>query len=220
MNRLLITILILFLAAAMGCKSEIDNKTAAEVEEVTPEAESDEAATAEPENAETPTTVAFDESASKIEWVGAKVTRDHDGGFKGLTGNVVYDGEGKVTRVETEIDTRTVWSDTEKLTKHLKSDDFFDVEKFPTATFESTEIVPAEEPDTFKVSGVLNLRGVEKQISFPATIKTEGTNVVTDAEFTLKRFDWGIVYKGKADDLIKEEVLMKLHIVAPQPERS
>ena len=108
----------------------------------------------------------------------------------------------------------------EKLTRHLKDSDFFDVAKFPKATFTSTKIEPSTEEGTHMVTGDLEMRGVKKQISFPVTIKKQGSTVLTTSEFTIKRFDWDVNYKGAADDLIKDDVLIKLHIVTPTPAES
>ncbi len=53
-----------------------------------------------------------------------------------------------------------------------------------------------------------------KQIKFPATIQVEGDRVTVQAEFFIQRFDFDIVYPGKADDLIRDEVVIKIDLVA------
>lgn len=219
-RRIIQTILAVGLLASFGCKSEIDGKTAAAVSDPAPAATANQAAEKPAEPVAKSTEVPFDAAASKVEWVGAKVTGDHKGGFKKIEGTVTYGPDGTLTGVNAKIDTTSVFSDTDKLTQHLMSGDFFDVEKYPTATFSSTSITPGGEGGTHTVKGNLDLRGVTKEITFPATIKQEGPNTVAHAEFTLKRFDFNINYKGKADDLIKDEVLMKLHIVAPTPKNT
>jgi polyisoprenoid-binding protein YceI len=108
-------------------------------------------------------------------------------------------------------------SDQEKLTGHLKSGDFFDVEKFPKATFTSTEIKPGGAGGaTHTITGNLELHGVKKSISFPAKVTVDASAVKADAEFVINRKDFGLVYPGKPDDLIKDEVLIKLHVTAPR----
>jgi polyisoprenoid-binding protein YceI len=64
------------------------------------------------------------------------------------------------------------------------------------------------------VTGNLELHGVTKSITFPATIKMSADAVDVDAEFAINRKDFGIVYAGKPDDLIKDDVLIKLEIRA------
>lgn len=150
---------------------------------------------------------------SAIGFIGSKVTGQHDGGFKGFTGEInLVDQDPTKSQVHFNIDTTTLWADNEKLTGHLKSPDFFDVEQFPTATFTSTEIVP--EGDGYKVTGTLDLHGVTRTISFPAGIEVSADSVTVKAEFSIMRFDFDIVYAGMADDLIRDEVVIKLDLAA------
>ena len=160
-------------------------------------------------------TYAFSNENSKVQWVGSKVTGKHDGGFDKFTGSVtLVDKDPTKSQVKVDIDTTSVTSDTEKLTGHLKSADFFDVEKHPKASFESTKIVAGGEGGTHTVTGNLDLHGVKKSITFPATIKAEDGQVSVNAEFSINRKDFGINYAGKADDLIRDEVVIKLDIKA------
>lgn len=205
--------LILIAAALMisaGCKSEIDNKPAATVTETAAQAVTQTAAQVPAEELKELALVA---EGSSIGWVGAKVTGDHTGGFKTFTAKGALDKDGKLSNVEFEVDTKSIFSDEDKLTTHLQSPDFFDVEKFPKASFVSTNIVEAVgEGKTHDVTGDMTIREIKKTITFPAVIKTEGDTAMANTEFTLKRSDFGIVYAGKPDDLIKEEVLMKISL--------
>ncbi len=154
--------------------------------------------------------------ATEIEWVGSKVTGSHDGGFKEVTGQIVMPQGADVTdaKINVAIDLTSIWSDNEKLTEHLKSADFFEVESFPKATFTSTSI--EESADGYKVRGNLDLHGIKKSISFPAAIEVSEDALTANAEFAMERFDWGIEYKGMADDLIRNEVVVRLNVEATQ----
>lgn len=156
---------------------------------------------------------AFSQADSKLEFVGAKVTGKHDGAFNKFSGNVSVPAKGiDAATVKVEIDMASVESDDEKLTGHLKSPDFFDVAKFPTATFESTKL---EKTDAgYSVTGNLELHGVKKSISFPATITQAGDQLTVNADFAINRKDFAIVYPGMPDDLIKDDVNLKLTINA------
>jgi polyisoprenoid-binding protein YceI len=148
---------------------------------------------------------------SKVEWTGSKVTGSHDGGFKKFAGEIVVaDNNAEKSQVHIDIDVDSIYSDSDKLTGHLKSPDFFDVAKFPQASFHSTEI--KKEGEKFNVSGDLTMHGVTNRITFPAEIKTEGDQVSAKAQFSINRMDFGIKYPGKADDLIREEVVIKLDL--------
>lgn len=150
---------------------------------------------------------------SSIGFVGSKITGSHDGGFHAFEGWInLVDGDPSKSQVEIEIDTTTLWADNDNLTGHLKSPDFFDVEQFPTATFTSSEIISGG--DGYTIVGDLELHGVTKVITFPAEIVVEPDRVTARSEFSIKRFDFDIVYPGKPDDLIRDEVVVKLDIVA------
>lgn len=150
---------------------------------------------------------------STIGFAGSKVTGSHDGGFKAFEGEIVLvDGDPTQSSVEIVIDTTSLWADNERLTGHLKSADFFDVEAHPQVKFKSTEIV--REDEGYSVTGNLDLHGVKKSITFPATIVVDDGGVRAQAEFFIQRFDFGIEYKGKADDLIRDEVVIQFDLRA------
>ena len=148
---------------------------------------------------------------SKVEFTGSKVTGKHDGGFKQLQGEIRVNGNA-VSQAKVTIDTTSIWSDNDRLTGHLKSPDFFDVQKFPTAAFETTSITGSGDSST--ITGNLTLHGVTKQITFPAKIGVKGDQVTVNAEFAINRFDFGIKYPGKTDDLIRENVVLRLDVKA------
>jgi polyisoprenoid-binding protein YceI len=159
---------------------------------------------------------AFTNADSKLEFVGAKVTRKHDGAFQTFSGSVtLVDNDPLKSSVTVRVEVGSLKSDDEKLTNHLKSPDLLDAGKFPQATFESTSIkAGGDKGATHTVTGNLQLHGVTKSISFPATIKAGADAVDVDAEFAINRKDFGIVYPGMPDDLIKDDVLLKLQIRA------
>ena len=158
----------------------------------------------------------FDDSSS-ITWVGSKVTGSHDGGFKSFTGEIeLVEGDPTRSSVNLTIDTTTIWSDNDKLTGHLKSADFFEVDTYPEATFRSTAIQPAADGG-FEITGDLTLHGVTKSITFPASIDLDAGTVTANAEFVLMRSDFGIVYPGKPDDLIRDEVVVRFDLRSAMP---
>ena len=220
MSRKLICVALLAGFSMVGmtaCKSEVDNKPAATVTDPKPAdaKPADDKPAADPGAAKAPEAPAaaakdleVDAAASSIEWVGAKVTGDHKGGFKAFTGKASLNDKGELDKISFEVDTKSVFSDNEKLTGHLMSADFFDVEKFPTATFASTAIAakPGDNGATHEITGDMELHGVKKTVAFPAKVSVEGGKVSAEADFKINRFDFDIKYAGKADDLIKEEV--------------
>jgi polyisoprenoid-binding protein YceI len=148
---------------------------------------------------------------SKVEFTGSKVTGKHDGGFKQFTGEIHTSGD-TVSHAKVTIDTTSIFSDSNRLTEHLKNPDFFDVAKYPTAVFETTSI-SGTGPDA-KVTGNLTLHGITKQITFPAHIEVKDDSVTVKADFSINRFDFEMKYAGKADDLIREGVVLRLDVKA------
>lgn len=152
---------------------------------------------------------------SKIEFVGSKVTGSHNGSFEKFSGTIDYIGETEKSVVNITIDTDSVKTDADGLTTHLKSPDFFDVAKFPKATFVSTEIKPGgDKGASHTVTGNLQLHGVTKSVTFPATISVEPGAMTVNSTFAINRKDFGINYAGGADNLIRDEVVMKLQVRA------
>jgi len=158
---------------------------------------------------------------SKVEFVAAKVTRSHQGSFKQFSGSIdLAPNNLPGSRVTVDIDTSSVQTDEEQLTGHLKTPDFFDVAKFPKATFASTKIEPNNAGGaTHTVTGNFELHGIKKSISFPATIQVASDSVSVNAEFSINRKDFGLLYPGKADDLIRDGVVIKLTIKVPRAKR-
>lgn len=181
-------------------------------------------------------------TASKIEWIGTKVTGYHTGMVPVKDGEV-YVNDGEITGGKFVLDIANLTvsgpkdadaASNNKLLGHLKSADFFDVSKHPEGTFELTKVQPykgdvvkdttdvrQEEINEYKVtnpthliSGNLTLKGVTKNIEFPARITVSGNTADAVAKFNIDRKKWGIVYPGKPDDLIRDEIHLGISIKA------
>jgi len=203
----------LLLGAALGlgtpaCKDPAQNVTAAKVEAVTTAA----AAPAKPQGA-----WEIEPGSSRIQFIGSKVTGKHQGEFKRFSGwAYVEDTNINTAQLYIEIDIRSVDTDTERLTKHLKEDDFFATSSYPTGSFQLTQLTPNPGPDgtTHTATGKLRLRGVEKIVSFPVKLTLSQDSLNAAAEFKINRKDWNINYAGKKNDLIRDEVIIQLQVNA------
>ena len=152
---------------------------------------------------------------SKIEFVGSKVTGSHNGSFGDFSGQIDHVGTPEQGRVNITMKTDSLTTDTPDLTKHLKTADFFDVAKFPEATFVSTSIKPGgDKGASHTVTGNLTLHGVTKAVTFPANINVTPDVASVDSTFSINRKDFGINYAGQADNLIRDDVVLKLIIRA------
>nr|MBA2320231.1 YceI family protein [Deltaproteobacteria bacterium] len=150
---------------------------------------------------------------SKIGALGAKVTARHPIDVPDFSGSVTLDG-AQPTGVKFDAQLATLVSDNDRLTEHLKKEDFFYVEKFPNASFASSAITSGAEGGTHTVAGDLTIRGQTKRVTFPATFTVTDPEVTAKAEFVINRQDFGITYPGKADDLVQDNVVLTVSFVA------
>ncbi|WP_304066178.1 YceI family protein [Pedobacter glucosidilyticus] len=166
-------------------------------------------------------TLNVDPATSGITWTGSKVTGSHNGTINIQSGNVVLN-EGKLAGGEFVIDmtsltNKDLEADAEnkaKLEGHLKADDFFAVEKYPTSKFVITKVTYKEDGKA-EIAGNLTLRDVTKNISFMADAPAateQGFHAMAD--FNINRKDWGVMYEGMKDDLIADEINLKVHLMA------
>lgn len=167
---------------------------------------------------------------SSTTWKGGKFYQDtskpeegHYGAVKLKSGEVsLKDGvleSGNFVADQTTFESADLNEDPDtkgKLDGHLKSADFLDVEKFPESTFVITGTKALTEGDfNTEISGNLKFRDTEKNITFKANVKEEEDKVtIKSEEFKINRQDFGIVYKGGGDSIIKDDVLLQLDVTA------
>ena len=109
------------------------------------------------------------------------------GTFGGMTGEVVFDAKNLVSSsFKVCIDAASVDTDNEKRDKHLRNEDFFEVETYPTICFVSKSIIKTAEG--FQAKGQLVMHGVENEVTFDFTF--ENNKFVGSLE--LNRFDYKI----------------------------
>ena len=206
------TTYLLILSVALlsfACANPAANKPKATVSNAAPETNSSKPAGSE--------TLTISPDNSKIDFVAAKVTRSHNGSFKTFSGAIdLVNNKPEDSRVSIDIEANSVVTDEPDLTKHLQTPDFFDVAKFPKATFVSTKVEPTTSGGTHNITGNFELHGIKKAITFPATIQIASDRLTVNAEFAINRKDWGLIYPGKADDLIRDGVVIKLTVNAPR----
>jgi polyisoprenoid-binding protein YceI len=194
-------------AAVVSCKKKADEAVTTDAAEV---ATSEVAATKYMANA----------NESVIEWIGYKPTGKHNGTIKIETG-VFTVNDGTLETGSFIIDMNSL-SDSEanaKLEGHLKSADFFDVEKHASAAFEVTgfEMVDGKS----MLSGNLTLKDVKNNVTFPVTTTEDGdTFTLTSEMFTIDRSKWNVQYGSKSffDDLgdkfINDDIELKVTVKA------
>jgi polyisoprenoid-binding protein YceI len=113
----------------------------------------------------------------------------------------------------------------QKLDEHLKNDDFFSVSKYPESSFVIKTITPSSvdgaKVGRYIISGNLTIKGIEKPISFPATIIAIGDDSIkAESSFAINRAEWDIKYNsqsffsGLGDKVIRDAVEITLDLLA------
>ena len=152
---------------------------------------------------------------SKIEFMASKVTGSHNGSFGDFSGEVNFNGTPEQSHVNITIKSDSITTDTPDLTKHLKTADFFDVAKYPEATFVSTAIkAGGENGASHTVTGNLTMHGVTKSVTFPATITVTPDVATVESTFAINRKDFALNYPGAPDNAIRDNVVLTLHVRA------
>lgn len=172
-------------------------------------------------NKKAPQTLKVDVSGSTVGWYAKKLTGDHSGTVKVKSGSLSVDG-AKLVGGDFAIDMTTLadGGGNERLTNHLKSDDFFGVEKNPTATLKITKAV-AKGGANFDVTGDLTIKGITQPITFPATVAVDATGKATaSAKLEVDRTKFDIKFRSKTffedigDKMIYDTFTLDVKIVA------
>lgn len=162
-----------------------------------------------------------DVAKSSVKWLGKKVTGEHTGTVSIKEGSLELT-KGKVTGGKVVIDMNSLVNTdiadagmNGKLVGHLKSDDFFGVEAFPTAELVITKV------DGNNFSGNLTIKGTTNPTSFTATASKDGKNIVYKGTITIDRSKYNVKYGSKSffdnlgDKVIYDEFTLEFNLVLP-----
>lgn len=142
------------------------------------------------------------------------------GSFGKLTGTFVYDPEKpENSSVTTEIDASTITTNNDVRDKDLRSENFFEVAKYPTLTFASTKVTAAGE-NRLSVEGNLTMHGVTKPVTLAVTFLGSGKGMMGEqrsgfeATTTIDRKEFGIVWNRTLDQgtMLGDDVEVHLSI--------
>ena len=139
------------------------------------------------------------------------------GRFNKTTGKIIYDKEAKTASVDIVIDTTSVDSGFPVFNEHLRSEDFFDTAKYPTATFKSTKVIfEGDKPSA--IEGKLTIKGISKPVTLTVTTfhaMPHPTNkkdaIGANAFTTVKRSDFNA---GKYAPNVGDEIRIDLGVEA------
>lgn len=173
----------------------------------------------EVETTQTETTVTYStvKEGSSMDWRAA-----HFGGAEPRFGKIflskaeVLVNEGKVSNATAVFDMSTFtvenFEDEEKIAKltgHLQNEDFFNIAKYPSSTFELTNIEGAEGDFNSSVTGNLTILDSTKSITFMANVNVSETELsIVSEDFAVDRRDWGLVYHVEGSEGVPVEYIV------------
>jgi len=170
-------------------------------------------------------TMNVDVAESKVTWLGKKVTGEHTGTIKIASGGLQFN-EDKLVGGSFEIDMKSIENTdmenqeyNQKLVGHLKSDDFFGVEKYPRAILVVTD-VNQKSASKYHVKGDITIKGTTKSIEFPVEVSLMESKAVASASLTIDRSEFDVRYgsgsffDGLGDKMIYDDFRLDVTIVA------
>jgi polyisoprenoid-binding protein YceI len=163
-----------------------------------------------------------DINASTVIWKGAKVTGKHHGTIQLKSGSLDFEN-GTLVGGNFTIDMTTIQNSDmgekmkAKLEGHLKSDDFFGVERFPTSTLKFTKVIPYGTTGSYKIVADLTIKGKTNPVKFSAQINSE--NKTATATITVDRSEYDVRYRSGSffdnlgDKTIYDEFDLEIELV-------
>lgn len=174
-------------------------------------------------------TYAINTDESTVQWTAYKTLVDgyEDVGTFPVSGTVAVNDDGSISTDATlDIANLSVTSvsgpgGTNRLANHLRSEDFFAAEEYPTSTLTTTEVVGStSSTSTYNVTADLTMKGQTNEITFPATIGMQENSLVVQADTEIDRSRWNIRYGSPSffndlgDNVIGDMVDISVNLVA------
>lgn len=169
--------------------------------------------------------VVVNKSESAVSWNAKKVTGEHYGKVQISDAQLDYQN-GKIRGGSFEMDMTTITveditdaNSNKRLTDHLKSDDFFSVDKFNKSSFKITEAKSSNGKD-YQITGSLIIKGISNPVTFPAKVEVQGEKIIATASIVFDRTKFDIKYRSGnyfenlADRLIYDDVSLQVKLVA------
>ena len=163
--------------------------------------------------------------SSTIKWIGSKIASSHEGNVSIQKGTLAID-HGTLVGGEFSIDMNSiVCTDLEpnkggkKIVKHLKNEDFFNVEEYPLAYVKIIRAVKGS-GNTYKIIADLTIKGITKPITFQADVNVNGKNFLATANIKIDRTKWDIQYGSGSffdnlgDKMILDEIEFDIYLLS------
>ena len=188
-------------------------------------------------NAAAPTPVAatvykLQSQLSTLGWEGKAVTHGHNGTMQFASGELTGTG-AQLTGGTVIVDMKTLKAtdikdadNNAKFVGHMSGNDFFSVEKYPTATFKIVSVTPikgaAADANNATIAGDMTIRDVTQRISFPAKVGVKNGSAAASGTVTIDRTKYGLKYGSKSffdsigDKAIYDDFTLNFNVIAKQ----
>lgn len=165
-------------------------------------------------------TTTIDTSQSTVTWKGYKVTGSHYGSVAVKSGEMTFEGK-KLIGGSFVMDMTSITVDdlkgrsAEKLMGHLKSDDFFGVDKHNTASFKITKATPTANKNEYKITGDMTIKNITNPVTFTATIgkKSAAATIKVDRSKFDVRYGSKSFFNNLGDRTIYDEFDLVVNLV-------
>ena len=152
------------------------------------------------------------DAGSKVRFVIKNFGINTGGTFEGLAGTIVFDPANLAgASFNVSLDAKSVNTDMEARDNHLRKEEYFDVEKYPKLSFRSTKITTTNKEGYLFMFGVITIKNISKEISFPFKQTSKDGGILFEGEFKLNRLDFGV---GGKSFSMSDELNVELSIFA------
>jgi polyisoprenoid-binding protein YceI len=132
------------------------------------------------------------------------------GSLKGLKGSIKFNSSDLVSSsFNVSVDVNTVNTGVDARDSHIKKEEYFNAEKFPVISFNSTKIT--KEQNSYTVTGNLTIKGVTRPVSFPFTVQNQDNGLIFSGSFSINRKDFGV---GGSSAVLGNSVDVSLKVFA------
>ena len=150
------------------------------------------------------------DKGSKVHFVIKNFGINTGGDIAGMKGKIKFNAKKLSTcSVDVTADVSSIDTDNDKRDEHLKTADFFDLEKYPVIHIESTKVEPGADLKHFTFKGKLTIKNITKNIEFPFTAEGKPGGALFKGDFEIKRSDYGL---GKEGGTMSDKVKVSLSV--------
>ncbi len=151
------------------------------------------------------------EKGSKIEFAIKNIGISVPGNFSGLVGNVIFDSNNpQNSELNFSVNSNSVNTQNAARDKHLRKEEYFDVDKFAKISFESSKISIAKRINRYEVEGIITIKGISKPIKFELLVSEKNNNLELKCAFEINRRNFKV---GGNSLVLSDNVKMNIFIL-------